>query len=341
VTDDNFGLSVDITADGTTIICGSSGATTAEERPGYVRVFKLVSDSDIGTNTWEKIGQDITGETNNDMFGNSVSISDDGKKIVIGAPNFDGVNGEDSGIARIYHLDDSGMSWEKIGDDIDGDSAGDELGYSVSLSANGTIAVIGAPEASVNEIRTGQVKVFRINSMNSSWEQLDESIYSDDVNARFGSSVDISSDGNTIAIGSAGDYRTPGYVQVFSLERSDNINIGEWKQIGQDITGEAVGDHFGTSVSLSDDGKTLAVSAPDNNGIEGDDSGHVRVYRRNGSEAGWMQLGNDIDGEEAYVNSGRSVSLSGTGDTVAISSPGYDGTDNGGRVMILWLNNVP
>ncbi len=94
VTDDNFGLSVDITADGTTIICGSSGAITAKERPGYVRVFKLVSDSDIGTNTWVKIGQDITGETNSDMFGNSVSISEDGKKIVIGAPNYDGVNGD-------------------------------------------------------------------------------------------------------------------------------------------------------------------------------------------------------------------------------------------------------
>jgi hypothetical protein len=46
VTDDNFGLSVDITADGTTIICGSSGAITAEEWPGYVRVFKVVSDSE-------------------------------------------------------------------------------------------------------------------------------------------------------------------------------------------------------------------------------------------------------------------------------------------------------
>ena len=231
------------------------------------------------------------------------------------------------------------MSWEKIGDDIDGDSAGDELGYSVSLLANGTIFVIGAPEASVNEIRTGQVKVFRIDSLGSSWEQLDEHIYGDDVNDRFGSSVDISSDANTFAIGSAGDYRTPGYVRVFSLERSDNISIGKWKQIGQDIIGEAVGDHFGSSVSLSGDGKTLAVSAPDNNVIRGDDLGHVRVYRRNGSKAGWMRLGEDIDGEEANDNSGRSVSLSGNGDTVAISSPGYDDTDNGGQVKILWLND--
>ena len=94
VTDDFFGESVDITVDGTTIICGSPGAGYVGDQPGYVRVFKLVSDSDVGINTWVKIGQDITGETNSDMFGNSVSISEDGKKIVIGAPNFDGVNGD-------------------------------------------------------------------------------------------------------------------------------------------------------------------------------------------------------------------------------------------------------
>jgi len=106
-----------------------------------------------------------------------VSISEDGKTIAIGAPFNNGMNGDDSGSVRIYHLDDDGTNWEQIGDDIDGDMTLDYLGHSLSLSANGTIVAIGATYAGVNEIRTGQVKVYRIDIAGSSWEQLGESIY--------------------------------------------------------------------------------------------------------------------------------------------------------------------
>jgi hypothetical protein len=167
-TKDEFGGSVDITTDGTTIIYGSPGSYHAEDRPGYVRVFKLFLDIDIGTDTWKQIGQDITGEANGDKFGYSVSISDNGETIAIGAPANDGMNGGESGHVRIFQLDDDGMKWKQIGDDIDGDAGGYELGYSISLSANGKIIVIGAPWANVNDIRTGGVKVYRIDSAGSS-----------------------------------------------------------------------------------------------------------------------------------------------------------------------------
>ena len=50
-----------------------------------------------------------------------------------------------------------------------------------------------------------------------------------------------------------------------------------WKQLGQDIYGESVGDLAGCSVSLSSDGKTVAVGSDwnDDNGVK---SGHVRVF---------------------------------------------------------------
>ena len=192
----------------------------------------------------------------------------------------------------------------------------------MSLSANGTTVVIGAPYAGVNEIWTGGVKVFRIDIARSSWEQLGESIYGDNDRDLFGISVDITHDGNTIAIGSLG-YDGLGYVRVFYLEGNDDIGIGDWKQIGQNITGEAKGDEFGRSVSLSDDGETIAIGAFLNNGIHGEDSGHVQVYRMYDSELEWKKLGEDIDGEVANGQSGHVVSLSGDGDTVAIGSPNY------------------
>ena len=319
-TDDSFGYSVDITADGTTIICGSPGYFV-EDRPGYVQVFKLVvRDSDIGTDTWVQIGQSITGEANGAVFGYSVSISDNGETIAIGAPFNDGMTGDNSGHVRIYHLDDDGMNWEQIGYDIDGDAADDYLGLSVSLSGDGMTVVIGAPYAGDNESLTGGVKVYRNDSAGSSQEQLGQSIYGNNADDQFGYSVDISPDGNTIAVGSF-QIDGPGYVRVFSLEGSDNIGAGNWMLIGQDLLGAAIGDVFGYSISLSGDGKTIVIGAPFANGINGDDSGQVRVYRMSDTESEWMQLDEDIYGENYGDLLGWSVSLSWDGNTVAIGTP--------------------
>ncbi len=78
-----------------------------------------------------------------------------------------------------------------------------------------------------------------------------------------------------------------------------------------DINGESAYDQSGFSVSLSNDGRTVAIGAYGNDG-NGSDSGHVRVYTNNdpSSPGQWTQVGSDIDGEGAYDQSGRSVSLS-------------------------------
>ena len=51
-----------------------------------------------------------------------------------------------------------------------------------------------------------------------------------------------------------------------------------WVQIGTDINGEAAGDISGVHLSLSSDGTFLAVAARYNDGVNGSDSGHVRVF---------------------------------------------------------------
>jgi hypothetical protein len=124
------------------------------------------------------------------------------------------------------------------------------------------------------------------------------------------------------------DADRPGCVKVFSLENGgDDLSANSWKQVGHTITGEANGDVFGYSVSLSDDAKTFAVGAPYANGKNGDDTGRVRIYRTDNYESGWTQIGEDIDGEAAYDTSGVSISLSADGKKVAIGSDWND--DNG------------
>ena len=114
-------------------------------------------------------------------------------------------------------------------------------------------------------------------------------------------------------------------MRVFSLKGDDILGTDTWKQIGQDIIGEANGDQFGWSVSISDDGKILAVGAKFLN--------CVRVYRMNDSESGWVQLSDDISAEYE-----TSVSLSGDGNKVSIGSPLYyvNGDDSGRVRVFVW-----
>ena len=96
-------------------------------------------------------------------------------------------------------------------------------------------------------------------------------------------------------------------------------------QKGADLDGEASDDRSGDSVSLSSDGTIVAIGAMHNDGVNGDYSGHVRVFAWDDDTSSWEQLGDDIDGEASYDRSGDSVSLSSDGTIVAIGANNNDG----------------
>ena len=52
-----------------------------------------------------------------------------------------------------------------------------------------------------------------------------------------------------------------------------------WQQLGEDIDGEVAYDNSGYSVSLSADGRTVAIGSISNND-NGEESGHVRVFNQ-------------------------------------------------------------
>ena len=68
--------------------------------------------------------------------------------------------------------------------------------------------------------------------------------------------LSLSDDGNTVAIGAPGHSSSTGRTRMFRLNGSS-----QWVQIGQSIDGGAANDSSGDSVSLSDDGNTVAVGA--------------------------------------------------------------------------------
>lgn len=151
--------------------------------------------------------------------------------------------------------------------------------------------------------------------------QIGSDINGESFNNFSGSSISLSSDGSTVAIGAsaeAGNGTDSGQVRIFK-----NIS-GVWTQQGQAINGENSQDYSGSSLSLSSDGTVVAIGARYNDG-NGKDSGHVRVYKI--VSGSWIQLGADIDGKAFEDYSGWSVSLSSDGSVVAIGAPGNDGND--------------
>ena len=107
-------------------------------------------------------------------------------------------------------------------------------------------------------------------------------------------------------------------------------------QLGTDIDGEAVGDGFGWSVSLSSDGNRLAIGTP----FSDDNFGQVRIYEW--SDSTWTQLGADIDGDATAQYTGFSVSLSSDGNRLAVGAiwSHGNGIDSGHARVYQWSGTV-
>ncbi len=315
---DQSGNSVSLSANGNRLAIGAPLNNGNGLYSGHVRIY------DYQGGNWVQLGTDIDGEAVHNQSGSSVSISADGNRVAIGAIYNDG-NGSNSGHVRIYQWD--GASWNQLGQDIDGEAADDHSGDSVSLSADGNRVAIGSYLNDGNGNESGHVRIYEYQGGN--WTQMGADIDGEAAVDRSGKSVNLSADGNRVAIGAVyneGNALYSGHVRIYDYQD------GSWVQLGSDIDGEAAEDRSGHSVSLNADGNRLAVGAPYNNG-NALYSGHVRIYDY--QSGNWVQLGSDIDGEAALDQSGWSVSLNTNGNRVAIGAHYNDGNGiNSGHVRI-------
>jgi hypothetical protein len=150
---------------------------------------------------------------------------------------------------------------------------------------------------------------------------------------RFAASVALSADGETALIGAPGDDNGAGAAWLFTRSGST------WTQQGLKLTGSEAGGGvaeceieepgeeepgecgFGKSVALAGDGATALVGAPGASG----NLGAVWVFTR--SASGWTQQGSALMGgdEQLKGHFGRSLALSGDGNTALIGAPGDAG----------------
>jgi Flp pilus assembly pilin Flp len=319
--DDRSGWSLAISADGGIVAIGSDLNNSWR---GQVEVYENIGG------TWTQIGEDIEGENFQDISATSISLSNDGSIIAIGAPRSDGT-ANNSGHVRVF--ENSGGSWIQIGQDIDGVQEQGRLGNSVALNGEGNIVAIGASQNDENGTNTGEVKIYE--NQNGTWTQLGGDINGEVEFEDSGSEVALSEDGNIVAISSPSSNANglhSGHVRIFEYLG------GAWTQIGGDIIGEASEDYFGWSMALSASGNIIAIGSlwNDNNGS---DAGNVRIFQN--LSGVWTQIGESINGEAANDNSGYSVDISADGSIVAIGAKFNDGNGEfSGHVRVFDISTV-
>eukprot|EP00957_Ditylum_brightwellii_P173588 13216477-Ditylum_brightwellii.AAC.1 len=206
---------------------------------------------------WTQLGTTINGSVAGDETGFSVSISEDGKMVAVGARSFS----TDENIPNIGKVDifkyittSNNGEWKKVGSII-GDAKGDQTGFSLSLSGNGERLAVGIPGH--DGVEGKNIGIVRIYEDVQGWVKVHEIPIEED-DALFGASVSLSSDGLRLAVG-APHYNVDGTYRSGGVYTYKNNESGQWVPMTiSPLPGDGKEDFFGWSVSLSRDGARLA-----------------------------------------------------------------------------------
>ena len=191
-----YGYSMSMSRDGKTAVIGALQNLPGNETYGYVYVFDWNGSSWVQNTVIKPIIP-----ISNDAFGSVISITPDGKTILVGAFRDNSV----------YVFKYSGTKWLQDSKIIPSDKvAGMQFGYSVDMSEDGSILAVGAPYTSVG----GTVYVYSLVSGNWVETKLNPTETSSyggtnywttspvqGTEDRFGCSISMTPDGKTILIG--------------------------------------------------------------------------------------------------------------------------------------------
>jgi hypothetical protein len=262
---------------------------------------------------WIQVGDDIMGQEANEGAGFSIDLNAAGTLIAIGANKSD-AGGNNSGKAKVYRYD--GTQWNQQGADLDGSNAMDEFGYCVRLNADGMVLAVGAPNFYIGSATpAGYVRVYEWNGSN--WSQRGSDLTAN-VNADgFGSSLDLSADGNMLIVG-APNHTVDGQWAVGRalVYEWDGQN---WTPFGNEIIGSQGLGLTGTAVNMNASGNIMSVGEP---------IGRVRVFDRVADT--WMPKDTIFGGTVPF---GRSTSMDASGNTIAVGGESLSMSQGGVRVF--------
>jgi hypothetical protein len=320
---DEFGRSVSISGDGNTAIVG---AYREDVNTGAAYIFTRTNSS------WtEQQKIQASDKQQYDEFGFSVSISEDGDTVIVGAYR-ESTGGNYAGAAYIFTRTNS--SWteqQKI--QASDKQGGDGFGRSVAISGDGNTVIAGAWLEDTGADDAGAAYIFT--RTNSSWTEQQKIQASDKQQYDyFGRTVAISEDGDTAIVGAYGEdpdgTSSGGAAYIFTRT---NSSWTEQQKI--QASDKQQNDEFGISVSISGDGNTAIVGSH----WESDYVGATYIFVRTNSS--WTERQKiQASDKQQYDEFGFSVAISGDGDTAIVGAYGEDpdGTSNGGSAYIYRYN---
>jgi len=224
--------------------------------------------------------------------------------------------------------------WNQVGGHIKGESKNDRAG-AVAISSDGTVIAIGASHNDGIGDRSGHTRIFKYNG--SSWAQVGSDIDGVAIRDFSGTSVALSADGNTVAIGSpfyeaTATIFSTGHVRVYILDS------GTWKKHGEDIVSEPRRrDLFGSALAFSSIDNMLVIGAPSN---KINRPGFVSFYSFEDKK--WQKSAADIVGDAVNDKFGTSLAISesvSVGIVVAIGALGNsNNASTTGYVQVFLLS---
>jgi hypothetical protein len=157
---------------------------------GSVIVWELLGDR------WIQMGQEITGEKEQDRLGNSVHLSSDGNRMAV---SFD-QGGNQPGGVRIMEY--TGNEWVQMGADLKGKQGELNFGKKIKFAQGGSQIVICSDG---DESGSGRIAVFEL--VNERWLQKGNTISGQYDDEHLGHTISISYDGNILLASSKGSIR--------------------------------------------------------------------------------------------------------------------------------------
>ena len=354
-TGDSFGSSLALSPDGETLFVGAFGDNDGKTKfhKGTVYIFTKHE------NTWQyntKIADGVNAITlaDGDYFGNSLTLSPDGKTLFVGAFSSD-VDRADSaagfhngGAVYVFRKDENVWKYDaEVAHGIGGLllSQYNFFGISLAVSSSGNTLYVGANgDISSGFFSIGAVYIFTRESSEDAWTY--SSKIADGINGLtlngfnfFGSSLLLSADENVLYVGSYGA------VHIFTRESNEDAWAYDTRIVdgtnGLTLTHY---EYFGLSLALSPDENVLFVGAPSND-TGGTDRGAVYIFTRESSEDAWTYSTKVAHGTNGLTLAnddyfGYSIILSLDGTTLAVGAYGDDtGGYNKGAVHIFTKNS--
>jgi hypothetical protein len=268
-------------------------------------------------------------------FGGSVAISANGNTALIGGPQDQG-DGTVNDIGAAWVFVRSGGVWSQQGPKLlpNGRSGNaTDFGTSVALSADGNTALIGGDFNGTPD-QDGAAWVYTRSG--STWSQQGPILTGtgEDPGGHFGSSVALSTDGNTALIGAASDNGFVGAAYVFTRAPS-----GIWTQQGLRLTpnNNSGMSSFGQAVSLSGDGNTALIGGSFDNSTKG----AAWVFTRPSGGSTWTQRTTIVPGDEDPTPGSNAPAAAAFGFAVDLSQDGttalIGGDQNAGGEGAAWV----